>query len=81
MEVLTLPYSENYIENRINRFYEEFLSDEQSYEHLEKILAIVHDYLLLCNDGENTELYNAIINLRQAIFWIDQWTQVEVESE
>lgn len=77
MKLLKLNYSENYIENRVNRFYEEFLSDEQSHEHIEKILCTIHDYLLLCDDGESAELMHAIINLRQSIFWVDQWAQFD----
>jgi len=73
LKVLKLPYSENYIQNRVDRFYEEFLSHEQPIENLEQVLATIHDYLLLCDHGESSELSQSIINLRQSIYWIQTW--------
>jgi hypothetical protein len=74
-----LPHGENYIKNRIDRFYQEFLMQEHDAEDLEMILALIHDYLLLCDDG-SIELTQSVINLRQCIFWFNTWTSNDFES-
>jgi len=81
LKVLKLPYSDNYMQNRVDRFYQEFLSSEQSHEHIEQILATIHDYLLLCDDGESIELTQSIINLRQSIYWVQTWTNDDFDMQ
>lgn len=80
LKLLKLPYTENYIQNRIDRFYQEFLQHEIDLQDIEKILATIHDYLLLCDSGESQELCNTLINLRQSIFWLHVWSSDSFES-
>ena len=80
VKILKLPYSENYIQNRIDNFYMEFLSHEIDPDDIGKILATIHDYLILCDSGESHELSNTLINLRQSIFWLHTWNSNEFES-
>jgi hypothetical protein len=71
LKILKLPYSENYIQNRIDNFYREFLSHDHSHEYVEQLIAAIHDYLLLIDSGESIELTQTIINLRQSIYWLN----------
>ena len=80
LKLLKLPYTENYIQNRIDRFYEEFLQHDQNPDDIERILATIHDYLLLCDVGESNELAQTIINLRQSIYWLNTWTNDDFED-
>ena len=80
LKVLKLPYTENYIQNRVDRFYEEFLSDEQSHQHIEQVLATIHDYLLLCDEGESVELTQSIINQYLKNNDLDKHVQTMIED-
>lgn len=80
LKLLKLPHTENYIQNRIDRFYEEFLQHDINPEDIERILATIHDYLLMCDSGDSMELSNALINLRQSIYWLSSWSYDEFES-
>lgn len=80
LKLLKLPYSENYMQNRIDRFYEEFLQVDHSISDIEQLLSTIHDYLLLLDSGESSELAMTIINLRQSIFWLQTWTSDEYED-
>ena len=78
-KLLNLPYGENYIQNRIDRFYQEFLGHEINPEDIDRILATIHDYLLECDNGESQELYGSIVNLRQCIYWLQSWSAEEFD--
>ena len=81
LKILKLPYSENYIQNRIDNFYREFLSHDHSHEYIEHLIATIHDYLLLIDNGESIELTQSIINIRQSIFWLHTWNSQDFDTQ
>ena len=68
------PSNKRYLEMRIERFTEEFLNSEVTFDQLETVLSCVHDYLADCEDSP--ELGNTLINLRQSIFWLHEYSEI-----
>ena len=68
---------ERYMTLRIQRFREEFLNSDITFDDLDDILIAIEEYLELCS--EHPYLYNSIYNLRQSIWWLQLYAEVEIE--
>ena len=58
-----------YLDNRIERFYQEFLSSDVTFEQIESVILCLDNYLGGC--GRTAELEYCLMNLRQATFWLN----------
>lgn len=67
------PTEKRYLALRIARFREEFLTNEATFDDIDDILHAVHDYMYQCEDCD--ELSNHLINLRQSIYWLHEFSE------
>ena len=70
----SLPTNERYLKNRIERFGQEFLQAESTFEDIDNILDHIYEYLYLCDESE--EMNFTIMNLRQTIFWLREASEL-----
>ncbi len=68
---------ERYLKIRIERFKEEFLNADVAFDDIDDILHALEEYLENCS--EHPYLYNTIYNLRESIWWLQLYAEVEIE--
>ena len=68
---------ERYLKIRIERFREEFLNSDVTFDDLDDMLIAIEEYLEDCS--EHPYLYNAIYGLRESIWWLQLYAEVEIE--
>lgn len=74
----TIETNERYLDLRITRFSEEFLaSDKVTFEQIEILLKTLEDYLDCCLGA--AELDYCLLNLRQSIYWLAQYSEADYE--
>lgn len=70
---------ERYLRLRIERFTEEFLNQDVTFDDMEDILLAMEEYLENCLD--HPYLYNTIYNLRQSIWWLQLYAEQDIIDE
>ena len=70
-EITALPFTESYIQNRMDRFNQEFLQHQHAIKDVERLIGIITEYISDVHDDVQSDfLYMTIVKLNEAIFWI-----------
>jgi len=70
----SMPTNSRYLTLRIERFSEEFLNADVTFENVDTMLDAIYDYMYQCE--ESSELEHHLINLKQSIFWLRAYSEL-----
>lgn len=65
-----LDTNERYMALRIERFSEEFLNSDATYEDIEDMLLVIDEYL--CSLDDSFFLHASILSLKQSIYFLGE---------
>ena len=65
----SLEVNDRYLELRIERFTQEFLTSEVTYDQLNYMLECIYSYLYQLDESQDLEF--SLMNLQQCIFWLN----------
>lgn len=70
-DLKVLPFNGNYIQNRIDRFHQEFLSHPDATQDIEKLIGILAEYMgSIDQESQSDFLYMSMVRLNEAVFWL-----------
>ena len=70
-DLVLLPFTKNYIQNRIDRFHKEFLQSPYEFDNIEQMLVVISDYMTQELPNHQDEmLAMSLCRVNEAFFWL-----------